>query len=262
MTHHLLVLHFGAQCPWQPWVVEQARQAAEQLGSTVQVVDVTQQPELAARYRLFFPFMTIIDETIRLPSPTPAEKLVRIATEGITVPPAAPTTWGSEAQGEAVLPLTTSNIADTCPLCIRPSELRGCQAKTAWAADMAQQVPDGILGFITYHKNQAVGVVEFLPSSLVPYPLPDKAPDIAFITCLYSTEDGPDYRGQVLEQLARHLQATGYHELQVVAGQQTPYPNGPEAFFRQHSFEPLDEVDRVTLQEGKERLVLLRRVLQ
>lgn len=35
MTHQLLVLHFGAQCPWQPWVVEQARLAAWRLGGTV-----------------------------------------------------------------------------------------------------------------------------------------------------------------------------------------------------------------------------------
>ena len=51
MTHHLLVLHFGAQCPWQPWVVEQARRAAEQLGGTVRVANVARQPEVAARSR-------------------------------------------------------------------------------------------------------------------------------------------------------------------------------------------------------------------
>lgn len=127
MTHYLLVLHFGAQCPWQPWVVEQARLAAEQLGGTLHVADVARQPELAARYRLFFPFMTVVDGTVRLPSPTPAEELVRIAAEGLVMAPATLTTWGSEAQAESVLPLTADNIADTCPLCIGPGELRGCQ---------------------------------------------------------------------------------------------------------------------------------------
>ena len=32
MTHEFLVLHFGAQCPWQPWVVEQARLASKDVG--------------------------------------------------------------------------------------------------------------------------------------------------------------------------------------------------------------------------------------
>jgi hypothetical protein len=72
MLSHLLVLHFGAQCPWQPWAVEQARRAAEHLGGTVHVADVARQPELAARFRLFFPFMTVVDGSIRLPSPAPA----------------------------------------------------------------------------------------------------------------------------------------------------------------------------------------------
>lgn len=197
MTHHLLVLDFGAQCPWQPWIVDQARRAAEQLGGTVRVADVTQQPDLAARYRLFFPFMTVVDGTICLPSPTPAEELVRIAAEGLAMAPATPTTWGSEARAETVLPLTGDNIADTCHLCIRPDELRGCGARAVWAVSMAHQVPDGILGFAAYHKGQAVGVVEFLPAPLVPYPLADRASDVAFITCLYSTQHGPDYRGQV-----------------------------------------------------------------
>jgi len=262
MPHHLLVLHFGAQCPWQPWVVEQAQKTAEQLGGTVDVIDATQQVELAARYRFFWPFMTIIDETIRLPSPTPAKELVRIAKEGMTVPPSTPTTRGPKAQSESILPLTVNNIADTCPLCIRSTEHRGCQAKTAWATEMAQRVPDGILGFVAYHDDQAAGVVEFLPAPLVPYPLPEKTPDIAFITCIYSTENGADYRGHVLERLVKHLQATHYRQLQVVAGQRTPYPNGPEAFFKQHRFELVGELDRVMLREGEESLILLKRVLK
>ena len=186
---------------------------------------------------------------------------MRIATEGLTVSPAAPTTRGPEAQARAVLPLTAATIADTCRLCIRPGEVRGCRAKAAWAAQVARQVPDGILGFVAYQDGEAVGVVEFLPASLVPYPLPDKAPDVAFITCIYSTEDGPDYRGQVLERLVEYLQVAGYRELQVAAGQWTPYPNGPAAFFREHGFRPGGEVDRATLREGEEVVVLWRRAM-
>lgn len=59
----------------------------------------------------------------------------------------------------------------------------------------------------------------------------------------------------------RHLRGTGCRGLQVAAGQRTPYPNGPEAFFRQHGFEMVSEVDQVALREGEETLVLLRRAL-
>ena len=81
-------------------------QAAEQLVGTVTVVDVVQRPELAARHRLFFPFMTIIDEAFRVPSPTPSHELVRIATEGLGVSPAPCTACRPEAHAEVILPLT------------------------------------------------------------------------------------------------------------------------------------------------------------
>lgn len=57
----------------------------------------------------------------------------------------------------------------------------------------------------------------------------------------------------------RHLLSTDYREVQVVAGQRTPYPNGPVVFFQQHGFERVGELDQVTLRVGKERLVLMRR---
>lgn len=45
----LLVLHFGAQCPWQPWMVEQGRQAAEQLGGKVQVMESSEDSLMFAK---------------------------------------------------------------------------------------------------------------------------------------------------------------------------------------------------------------------
>jgi hypothetical protein len=263
MGHSFLVLHFGVQCPWQPWVVEQARLAAEKLGGTEQVVDATHRPELATLYKLFWPFMTVIDEKIRLPSPTPVEELVRIATEGeITALPIPETTLGPEAESDRVLSLTASSIADSCSLCNRADEQEACLAKTGWAADITCKVPEGILGFIAYDKGEAAGAVEFLPSPLVPYPLPEKSNEIAFITCIYSFEEGADYRGQVLKHLLNHLQDSSYRELQVVAGQRSPYPNGPEPFFRKYGFEPVAELDRVILREGEERVILMKLALK
>jgi hypothetical protein len=226
------------------------------------MADAAQQPEMAARYKLFWPFMTVIDERIRLPSPTPTAELVRIATEGgITAPPIPETTLGPEAEGDRILPLTASNIADSCSLCNRADEQEACLAKTDWAAEIARRVPEGILGFIAYDEGEAAGAVEFLPSSLVPFPLPEKSNEIAFITCIYSFEEGADYREQVLKHLLNHLRDSSYRELQVVAGRRSPYPNGPEPLFRKHGFEPVAELDRVILREGEERILLMKLAL-
>jgi hypothetical protein len=260
-SHQLLLLHFGVQCPWQPWVVEQARQAASELGSKLQIVNVSEQPELAARYRLFYPFMIVVDETLRLPSPTPASKLVDIVTQGLDTPPLALLHSSLVAEAETIKPLTVDNFTDVCVLCIPLDNLQACQAKANWARGVASQVPEGFLGFAAYHAGNTVGAVEVLPVKLVPYPLSAKTPDIAFITCLYSQENGMDFRGQLLECLMKRLPEKGYRELYVVAGRRLPYPNGPVDFFVRYGFEPIEELDRIVVSEGEDTLVLLRSVL-
>jgi len=262
MSHRFLVLHFSGQCPWHSWIIEQARDAATQLDGTVEVIDVMTRPEIAHRYRLFFPNITVIDDTVRLAWPTPADRLVKIAREGIAAKPTILQAPSPQARTEKVEPLTVENIVDTCPLCIPSSETRGCQVKQAWASMLKDKVQEGVLGFIAYEGEKAVGVVEFLPAPLVPYPLPEKEPTIAFITCIYPfEEDGLDYRGQVLDHLIDYLPHQGYKKLQVIAGRRTPYPNGPISFFLSHRFGVSDEVDSIVLKEGEEELVLMERQL-
>lgn len=267
MNHRFLVLHFGGQCPWHVWAIEQVRRAAAQVGGVVQVMNVSDRPELAARYRLFFPFMTIVDETLRLPSPTTADQLVGLVRDGVTTHPAVFQPSGPELQAERVEPLTVENIGDTCPLCVPSSQAAGCQAKQRWAAMIKDKVQQGTLGFIAYQGAQAVGVVEYLPATAIPYPLPNKESTIAFITCIYSPSDGfgtdqgggPDYRGQVLHHLLGYLPALGYEKVQVIAGRRTPYPNGPTSFFLSHGFKELSELDKVILKVGEDELVLMER---
>ena len=71
---HILYLHCSSQCPWHHWTREQAEKAAGELNYTFEVVDVSESPEQARRYRMFYPFMTIIDGKIRLPSPSPSAR--------------------------------------------------------------------------------------------------------------------------------------------------------------------------------------------
>ena len=261
MNHRLLLLHFGVQCPWQPWVVDQARQAAEELHCQLRIVDVSEQPELAARYSLFYPFMLVADETQRLPSPTSASQLVRILTQGLEEPQLAIPKSSPEAEAETIRPLTAENFADTCALCLQVNDRKACQAKAAWARQIALQVPQRLLGFAAYQAGKIVGAVEILPATLVPYPLLLKKSEIAFITCLYSQENGMDYRGQLLKFLMEHLPEKGYRELQVIAGQRLPYPNGPANLFERYGFEQMAELDRIVVSEGEDNLILLKKTL-
>ncbi|OAA21246.1 GNAT family N-acetyltransferase [Kosmotoga sp. DU53] len=262
MSHRFLFLHFGGQCPLHSWMIEQAKTAAARVDGTIEVVDVMKKPELAERYRLFFPFMTIIDGKIRLPSPISANKLVKIAREGITAKPTIQRAPSPKTLAERIEPLTVDNIIDTCSLCIPGNGTDGCQNKQAWASMIKSKSSEKELGFIAYKDEKVVGAVEFLPAPLVPYPLPEKDPAIAFITCIYPyNKDGFDYRDQLLKHLIDYLRNRGYKKLHVIAGRQTPNPNGPTSFFLSHGFKILDKVDSIILKVGKEELVLMEKVL-
>jgi len=262
MKHHFLVLHFGAQCPWYRWVIDQANQAAQELGAEVAVKDVMDHPELAEKHRMFSPFMTIIDGNIRIPGPMGTEALIRMVKESPERKPTSPEPHGERTGPHLIHGLTPDNVKATIPLCIADVRPIADSEKVLWAEEMLRRSGCSLLGFIAFQGDKAKGVVEYLPANLVPYPLPRKDPTIAFITCIYPTEPDVDYKSPVLKRLLAHLREEGYKELQVVAGRRTPYPNGPVPFFRRHGFVELGEVDQWCLGElGEEELILMRREL-
>lgn len=265
MPHSVLVLHFGGQCPWLPWVVDQARQAAAELGGTVAVRDVTGRPEIADKYGLSAPFLTIIDDRIRVSAPLRAATLTRLvnsppvedAGDGGADGPEESEAGGSavEAQSERIDLLTAANSGDTCVLCNAPAGA-GCSLKMDWLADREARTPTAALGYIAYAGGQPVAAVEVLPASDVPYPLRVAARDDAFITCIYPTRQ-PDYRGALLDRLLTDLPRQGYRRVLVVAGRRTPFPNGPASFFARRGFRELRDLGSMQLSDGDDRLVLM-----
>jgi len=261
MNRHLLVLHFGAQCPWHLWVIEQARKASRELRAEVVVQDVADRPESAEKYRMFFPFMTVIDGRIRVPSPVDAKMLVSIASESDEVNPTSPMPYAQRIGYPAIHPLTEENVGETIPLCIAQVRPIGSREKVRWAKKMLERSGCSMLGFIGFEGTTPKSAVEYLPSDLVPYPLPRKSGSIAFITCIYPTEPDVDYRSSLLQELQWHLRQEDYEEVHVIAGSRTPFPNGPVAFFQEHGFVERQQVDSVDLLEGNEELILMSKKL-
>lgn len=261
MRHKFIVLHFGGQCPWHSWMIKQAQKAADVINGTLEVIDVMNHPEAALHYRQYFPFMTVINDSLRLPSPISSDELVEIAGEGLISKSTVQHIQRRKAWTNKIEPLFETNIQDTCSLCINKSDSEGCRAKYEWANKLKNKVQKGILGFIAYKDNKTVAVAEFLPSALIPYPIPVKQPTIAFITCIYSLEDEHDYREQVLDHLIKYLPQLNFAKLQVIAGRRSAYPNGPVSFFSSSGFKELCKLDKVVLREGEEDLILMERKL-
>ncbi len=260
MDPHFLVLHFGFQCPWTTWSIGQAQLAADRTGGTLDVVDVMAKPDLAEEHHLFFPFLTVINQRLRLPSPTQADTLARLARFGpLNTKPTQPQTPVPAATPERIHPLGEYNYEDACLLCHPGGARQGRQAKGEWLSYMQAGLPRGALGYVAYRRESPVGVVEFLPANLVPYPLPEKRASYALITCIYGLARGPDYRAALLERLFTHLAEHGYERVQAVAGRRSAFPNGPLPFFLANGFSELFVIDQVLLNEGWEELVLVEK---
>lgn len=260
MEPHFLVLHFGFQCPWTIWAIGQAQLAARQTGGQLEVVDVMTKPDLAEEHRLFFPFLTVINQRLRLPSPTQADTLASLARFGpLTTQPTNQQALLKAAEPERILPLTAGNFEDACSLCYPGGSGQNRQAKGEWLAFVQTGLPQETLGYVAYQDEKPVGVVEFLPANLVPYPLPEKRASYALITCIYGLEDGPDYRAALLRRLFAHLGENGFERVQAVAGRRSAFPNGPLPFFLANGFSELFLIDRVLLNEGWEELILVEK---
>lgn len=250
------VVHFGQQCPWLPWVIEQARLTAAELGATLTTVDVALSAEAASVHQLFFPFLTIIDGTTRIAAPTPAARLIAYAREPQasleTLRPAAPANPTVAAVPDRIEPLTPARCADSCLLCGAPNS---CTGKREWLTAQTEHSGAG-LGYVAYCGDQPVAALELLPAAAVPYPLPISRDGAAFLACVYPTAD-PDYRGALLDHLRAALPPLGYGRVLTVAGRWTNFPNGPADFLAAHGFRELRTLGRERLRDTYDELVLM-----
>lgn len=261
MSHSFVVLYFGGQCPWHPWVIDQARNAARQCQGSFDCINVERRPHTAAHYRLFFPCMTVIDDTIRVPAPLSADEMLLLARGTVQKFDRAATPINLQETPTTITSLTLDNISDTCSLCSPKGNGRGLQMKCQWAQKMATVVPGGIFGFGAYNDGQLKTAVEYLPASFVPYPLPDKNNKTAFITCMYPHDTTPNYRSHLLGRLLDYLPHRGFKRVQVISGRTRPRPNGPAPFLKSHGFTEIEILDTITTRTGPDELVLMGKTL-
>jgi len=231
MSHTFKVLHIGGQCPWFWWTLEQIQQAATQLQGKVEILDVGNGPELDSRYRLFFPFMVVIDDMLRWSSPVTAEgslKLVQDPNRPSAIPRVC--ILHPPAQASKIVELTLDNIEAACVFCLPGADAHAIHGKREWV----KRYGEAIVGYLAYEGELVVGGIEYLCASQIPFPLPEKRDTAAFITCLYSmegeTEDVRDYRREVLDYALTQLPGQGYQCVQVIAGRRCAYPNGPRPY--------------------------------
>lgn len=262
MTNFIQFIYFGGQCPWNEWMIDQIIASAKILEAKYELIDLMEQPEYAKKYYLFFPFTTIIDETIKIPSPLIAGEIIKIVREGFNISKSAHSIIKKEGISERIEPLTINNIQNSCALCNSSINPGYCSSKTIWASKISQQVPNNILGFISYKLGETTAVIEFLPSELMPYPIPLKNKETMFITCIYSSDFyNIDYRGEVLKKACNYLAENNFNKISVVSGEKSAFPNGPKDFFLNYGFSEKQNLGDVNLKIGRDKLLYMEKIL-
>ncbi len=235
-SSEVLYLHYGAQCPGYRYMGSGARGLADALERTCRQIDVQVNPEHAARYRMFFPGMVVVDEFQLVYPGTVQQMLESYRSLG---PISGELDWRESPAGGVgeVVPLAAERAEEAAGICLGDVSSLGVSDKKDWLFRQEETLREGVCGFIGRSFGQPVGGVEFVLESRVPYPIPERREGWVFLTCLYSSSASDlDYRLAMLRALVEGVRDLGYRGISAVSGEETPYPNGPRGTFEEAGF--------------------------
>ena len=241
--------HWGAQCPI---IVEMLELFHKDRKDTVTCIDFTKREDVALQKQLYYPFLTVFNDTIPWYGPVNAEILEAVRNKKlIKEEPFLLSQSNHEAIGE-LIPLTKDTIqlaGQGCTLCEQHGQM---EEKAAFLCSC------GVSRFGLLHRidGNIVGGVEWLPSLKVPYPIPRDA-HTAFLTCVYHSSEQADYKSWPLKQLEAELKKS-YQRILVISDELGTFPNGPMQWFISRGYRDLGLLQEL---EGYARLHLMEKVL-
>ncbi len=187
--------------------------------------DIQEKPLLAEQMKIFFPFLTVFDDTLRWKSPLSRETLENyVSGNAISEKPYV------IAQGETVYKgaLVALN-ADTIDLLAKGCTLGDCKASCQKKQVFLQEQGSTFYGMLHLKNRKVVGGVEVLPSVKVPYDVP-KSEDTAFLTCVYHSSTEMDYKAYPLAAVEKQL-ANSFTRIIAISDEQGAFPNGNLQWF-------------------------------
>ncbi len=237
MPNSLRFIYFGYQCPHNAYLLARIKTLAWKESVPLHINDISEDPGLCERYRIFSPTTLIVNDMDRLLGPfTNEEVLALLYDEDM------PAEEGVPMQSDAVVrgtlePITPESVLSTCAACLRSNDSGLCRGKAEWTRAMLGRSNANHLGYLHFMEGRCVGGAEYLPSIDVPYPIPDKRATNAFLTCSFRSDGDADYRTYPLDRLREELPGLGFDTLSVVSSTRTRFPNGPVEWFEGKGFE-------------------------
>lgn len=216
----------------------------------IQFYDFTDDPAIAKKEKIFFPFLTVVNEKRRYYSPI-TQKFLESLLIG-KMPQEIPyrPILGTVEKSVNIQQIVKDNYKLACQCTGR----KQCY-KYEFKPLMYSNIPDKVIGFMNVDGNKLLGGVEWYPSLYVPYDIP-KGDDIAFITCVYISDDYFDYKTAPLKALEQYL-AKLYNKVIVICDEVGVFPNGDLAFFIRNGYQD----EKVIFEDEYCRLHLLSKEL-
>lgn len=219
--------YWGSMCPISDEIVQTLSSYKTKLD--IRLHDITNNSDLAKSKNIFFPFLTIVNSEKRYYEPI-SETFLQMLCSGI-MPKETPyrITMGTAEKSVTVRPITKRNYSQASQ-CIGRRSCSGCSQKIK----MYQNLSDEIIGFMNTDGETLLGGAEYFPSLYVPYDIP-KGEEIAFITCVYLSDDSFDYKSAPLKALEQYLSGK-YKKVVVISDEEGTFPNGNANFFEKNGY--------------------------
>lgn len=187
--------------------------------------DISNNPQIAVDNKIYFPFLTVFNNTIRWRSPLSKEIIERAKNgEKITETPYIIKCDNQKLYGE-IVELNDSNIDLISNVCTMTNCLVSCSRKKQFLS----KVCNNFYGYLHLYNGKVVGGAEYIPSLQVPYNVP-KDEKTAFLTCIYNSSHKFDYKAYPLKNLEQKL-SEKYKEVIAISDEKGNFPNGNLQWF-------------------------------
>lgn len=230
--------YWGEQCPHN----SRMRHLLSSLDSReydVNFYDITDDHQTAKRLNIYSPTLMIFNDELRWNGPITIDIIHKISKGDI--PKAQP--YQIEQSNNLLVGstkfLTEETVFDTCTPCMGGKEYY--YDKSEWIKKTKKDYGIEHLGILHYYNEKCVGGAEYVPSIMVPYPIP-KGKDIAFLTCLYLSDKNIDYKSYPLNKLETELFKLGYKTLLAIVSEEVVFPNGTLKWFIDKEYVDLGEL--------------------
>ncbi|QSX06579.1 hypothetical protein JYG23_03740 [Sedimentibacter sp. zth1] len=220
--------YWAAQCPISYETLSLLDKYKDKMD--IHMYNVENDYDLAKRQKMFFPFLTVINDEKRFRAPITQNFLEKLLNGEKCVERPYIIDLGKEKFNGEVVPLTKKNIS----LLSKKCTMTGCSCSCDKKALFLSKYCDEIYGFLNKDSENVLGGVEYIPSIYVPYDIP-KSDDYAFLTCIYYSSTEYDYKYYPLIKLESYLKEK-YSKVFAITEELGTFPNGNLKWFLDNGY--------------------------